>query len=134
MERAAVRANPERETNVLARPIVSFGREICGDLASALRHEWIVTNGLGKYAGRCSFNWCREAVFVIIPTAKSRASDRMTVLPASQAWALRRSSAQAKPFSDRSRAGVYYPSGRRPNPSDTFVMMPAAPKSTSAPR
>jgi predicted glycogen debranching enzyme len=35
---------------VLARPIVSFGREICGDLPSTLRREWIVTNGLGGYA------------------------------------------------------------------------------------
>ncbi len=50
MEREAVRAMPGRETSVLARPIVSFGREICGDLASALRREWIVTNGLGGYA------------------------------------------------------------------------------------
>jgi glycogen debranching enzyme len=31
-------------------PLVSFGREICGDLPSALRREWIVTNGLGGYA------------------------------------------------------------------------------------
>jgi predicted glycogen debranching enzyme len=31
-------------------PLISFGREICGDLSSALRREWIVTNGLGGYA------------------------------------------------------------------------------------
>jgi predicted glycogen debranching enzyme len=31
-------------------PLVSFGREICGDLPAALRREWIVTNGLGGYA------------------------------------------------------------------------------------
>ena len=29
---------------------VSFGPEICGDLATALRREWLVTNGLGGYA------------------------------------------------------------------------------------
>jgi len=36
MERAAVRAMPERETSVPAEPIVSVGHGICGDLASAL--------------------------------------------------------------------------------------------------
>ncbi|TMJ15752.1 MAG: glycogen debranching protein [Bacillati bacterium ANGP1] len=35
---------------VLDRPLVSFGPEICGDLPSALRREWLVTNGLGGYA------------------------------------------------------------------------------------
>jgi predicted glycogen debranching enzyme len=30
-------------------PLV-FGRETCGDLAAALRREWLVTNGLGGYA------------------------------------------------------------------------------------
>ena len=34
----------------LEHRIVSFGREICGDLASSLRREWLVTNGLGGYA------------------------------------------------------------------------------------
>jgi len=37
------------ETHV-ARPLVSFGRETCGDLAAGLRREWLVTNGLGGYA------------------------------------------------------------------------------------
>src|SRR5712691_2728997 len=35
---------------VLGRPLVSFGREICGDLPAGLRREWLVTNGLGGYA------------------------------------------------------------------------------------
>jgi hypothetical protein len=29
---------------------VSFGREVCGDLAAAEQREWLVTNGLGGYA------------------------------------------------------------------------------------
>src|SRR5713226_5608432 len=37
-------------STVLGRPLVSFGREVCGDLAAALRREWLVTNGLGGYA------------------------------------------------------------------------------------
>ena len=35
---------------VLESPLVRFGREICGDLPSGIRREWIVTNGLGGYA------------------------------------------------------------------------------------
>ncbi len=35
---------------VVERPLVRFGREICGDLTAALRREWLVTNGLGGYA------------------------------------------------------------------------------------
>jgi predicted glycogen debranching enzyme len=32
------------------RYMIEFGREICGDLASATRREWLVTNGIGGYA------------------------------------------------------------------------------------
>jgi predicted glycogen debranching enzyme len=35
---------------VIDHPLISFGREICGDLAAGLRREWLVTNGLGGYA------------------------------------------------------------------------------------
>ncbi len=31
-------------------PAVSFGREICGDLAAAEQREWLVTNGIGGFA------------------------------------------------------------------------------------
>ncbi len=30
--------------------MIDFGREVCGDLASSVRREWLVTNGLGGYA------------------------------------------------------------------------------------
>ncbi len=36
--------------SILDQPLVSFGREICSDLPSALHREWLVTNGLGGYA------------------------------------------------------------------------------------
>ncbi len=36
--------------SVLEEPHIAFGREICGDLESGLRREWLVTNGLGGYA------------------------------------------------------------------------------------
>lgn len=35
---------------VIDRSLVHFGREVCGDLATALRREWLVTNELGGYA------------------------------------------------------------------------------------
>jgi predicted glycogen debranching enzyme len=31
-------------------PIVSYGRDVCNDLAAASAHEWLVTNGIGGYA------------------------------------------------------------------------------------
>jgi glycogen debranching enzyme len=39
-----------RPPSILNRPLVSFGREVCGELAAGLRREWLVTNGLGGYA------------------------------------------------------------------------------------
>jgi 4-alpha-glucanotransferase len=30
---------------------IRFGREVCGDLASAERREWWLANGRGGYAG-----------------------------------------------------------------------------------
>ena len=35
---------------IVERPLVSFGPEIAADLPSALRREWLVTNGIGGYA------------------------------------------------------------------------------------
>ena len=31
-------------------PLIDFGREICGDLATAEQREWLVTNGMGGFA------------------------------------------------------------------------------------
>jgi predicted glycogen debranching enzyme len=44
----ATQASPA--PTVIDHPLISFGREICGDLAAGLRREWLVTNGLGGYA------------------------------------------------------------------------------------
>ncbi|MGH2812863.1 MAG: glycogen debranching enzyme N-terminal domain-containing protein, partial [Actinomycetota bacterium] len=30
--------------------MIDFGRDLCGDLESALRREWLVTNGIGGFA------------------------------------------------------------------------------------
>jgi predicted glycogen debranching enzyme len=34
----------------LDQPLIAFGREICGDLATAEQREWLVTNGIGGFA------------------------------------------------------------------------------------
>jgi len=40
----------ESPRTVIEQPLVSVGRETCGDLAAGLRREWLVTNELGGYA------------------------------------------------------------------------------------
>lgn len=37
-------------TTKTCTPLISFGREICGDIEAAERREWLVTNGLGGFA------------------------------------------------------------------------------------
>jgi predicted glycogen debranching enzyme len=44
------RARQQVEQSLIDEPLVSFGREICGDVEAGLRREWLVTNGLGGYA------------------------------------------------------------------------------------
>ena len=41
---------PKPRLTILEQPLVSFGPEIGADLPSALRREWLVTNGIGGYA------------------------------------------------------------------------------------
>ena len=44
-----------------AAPTVSFGREMCNDLAAAEQREWLVTNGIGGFAsGTVSGNLTRR--------------------------------------------------------------------------
>lgn len=35
---------------ILERPLIAFGRGVCGDLDAGLRREWLLANGLGGYA------------------------------------------------------------------------------------
>ena len=37
------------QTTIIDRPLIHLGRELCGDLPTGLRREWLVTNGLGGY-------------------------------------------------------------------------------------
>jgi|tagenome__1003787_1003787.scaffolds.fasta_scaffold20987926_3 predicted glycogen debranching enzyme len=53
---AAVDVISQRSTDtatrpsILEQPHIAFGREVCGDLETSLKREWLVTNGLGGYA------------------------------------------------------------------------------------
>jgi predicted glycogen debranching enzyme len=42
--------NQTAPETVIDRPLIHFGREVCGDLEAGARREWLVTNGLGSYA------------------------------------------------------------------------------------
>ena len=37
-------------TTTTCTPLISFGREVCGDIEAAESREWLVTNGLGGFA------------------------------------------------------------------------------------
>src|SRR6516225_6774461 len=44
-----------------SEPAITFGREVCNDLAVAERREWLVTNGIGGFAsGTVSGNLTRR--------------------------------------------------------------------------
>jgi predicted glycogen debranching enzyme len=47
---AAAFREPRLGHGIVDQPLISFGPEIAADLPSALRREWLVTNGLGGYA------------------------------------------------------------------------------------
>ena len=51
----------EQKSKASAGPTVTFGREICNDLAIAEQSEWLVTNGIGGFAsGTVSGNLTRR--------------------------------------------------------------------------
>ncbi|MGA8185309.1 MAG: amylo-alpha-1,6-glucosidase [Terriglobia bacterium] len=42
--------NEPNTTTTKCTPLISFGREVCGDIEAAESREWLVTNGLGGFA------------------------------------------------------------------------------------
>jgi predicted glycogen debranching enzyme len=60
-ERRLVRTTVEQKSTASHAPAVTFGREICNDLAVAEQREWLVTNGIGGFAsGTVSGNLTRR--------------------------------------------------------------------------
>src|SRR5438270_1531918 len=47
---SSVASSPRRPRKIELRPAVSFGPEVCNDLAAAEQREWLVTNGIGGFA------------------------------------------------------------------------------------
>src|SRR5882724_8066650 len=46
----AKRVPAVRKIQAAAKPVISFGLEMCGDLAAAEQREWLLTNGIGGFA------------------------------------------------------------------------------------
>lgn len=60
-EKRLVRTTVEQKSTPSHAPAVTFGREICNDLAVAEQREWLVTNGIGGFAsGTVSGNLTRR--------------------------------------------------------------------------
>src|SRR5438477_2161554 len=47
---SSVASSPRRPRKIELRPAVSFGPEVCNNLAAAEQREWLVTNGIGGFA------------------------------------------------------------------------------------
>ncbi|MCA9830115.1 MAG: glycogen debranching enzyme family protein [Dehalococcoidia bacterium] len=60
-------------------PLVSFGREVCGDLNTALRREWLVTNGLGGFASGTVAGANTRRYHALLMTANNPPGDRFVL-------------------------------------------------------
>ena len=60
-------------------PLVSFGRPGCGDLNTALRREWLVTNGLGGFASGTVAGAHTRRYHALFVTADNPPGDRFVL-------------------------------------------------------
>jgi len=67
---------------------VTFGRETCGDLAAALRREWLVTNGLGGYASGTLAGINTRRYHGLLVAAQAPPVERTVLLAALDEWAV----------------------------------------------
>lgn len=74
-------------TIILDQPLVSFGPEIAADLDSALRREWLVTNGLGSYASGTVAGVNTRRYHGLLVTALAPPVQRTVLVAASIDWA-----------------------------------------------
>lgn len=73
---------------VISQPLIHFGREICGDLATALRREWLVTNGLGGYASSTLAGVNTRSYHGLLVAALNPPVDRTVLVGGSVEWAI----------------------------------------------
>src|SRR5690349_19960876 len=84
---AAPVPHPAATTAAHKTPLVSFGREICGDLTSALRREWLMTNGLGGYASSTIAGAGTRRYHGILAAALRPPLERTLMMAALYEWA-----------------------------------------------
>src|SRR5437763_12096844 len=68
-------------------PPVQFGREVCGDLPSALRREWLVTNGLGGYTSGTVAGVNTRRYHGLLVAALAPPAERTVLVGGSIEWA-----------------------------------------------
>lgn len=69
-------------------PLVSFGREVCGDLDAALQREWLVTNGLGGYTSGSVGGTNTRRYHGLLVAALSPPVSRTVLVSGTVEWAL----------------------------------------------
>jgi glycogen debranching enzyme len=91
---------------------VSFGREICGDLAAAEAREWLVTNGAGSYAsGTIAGSFTRSYHGLLIAACRPPLGRTLLVAKAVETVMC---GGETYPLStDRWQGGVVQPRGHR---------------------
>ncbi len=78
---------PAIPSTVISQPLIHFGREICGDLASGLRREWLVTNGLGGYASGTLAGMNTRSYHGLLVAALNPPVDRTVLVGGLVEWA-----------------------------------------------
>src|SRR5215210_6121594 len=72
---------------ILDQPMVSFGPEIAADLDSALRREWLVTNGVGGYASGTIAGVATRRYHGLLVAALAPPVERTVLVAGSVDWA-----------------------------------------------
>jgi predicted glycogen debranching enzyme len=68
------------------RPLVELGPDVCGELDAAVRHEWLVTNGVGGYAFGTVAGLATRAYHGLLVAALSPPVGRMMLVGGLVEW------------------------------------------------
>ncbi|MFN0074284.1 MAG: amylo-alpha-1,6-glucosidase [Chloroflexota bacterium] len=77
-------------STILKDSLVAFGREICGDLRSATRREWLVTNGIGGYASGTIAGVATRRYHGLLVAALNPPTGRTALVGGAVEWAIYR--------------------------------------------
>jgi predicted glycogen debranching enzyme len=73
---------------VIEQPLVGFGREICGDLPTSFRREWLVTNGIGGFASGTVAGINTRRYHGLLVAALTPPAERTVLVGGAVEWAL----------------------------------------------